>query len=361
MQDAIHRGAPAFYRHVAQRKATAQARQANAAQRHRRADATLLPATFHFAPSIGAPLPPPVQRKMEAFFGADFSAVRVHVGPQAQQIGALAFTRGSDIYFAPGHYMPHHSHGQRLLGHELAHVVQQRAGHVRNPFGSGIAVVQDRTMEAEADRMGVRAAAQVPGGGPQATFPGKRNEGAAFPDPAPPCARAVVQRSKSAMDIDSDDDFDWSTYPVQQSIYGNRPKLTSFAGLGGDDDPFDHTYKGKQVRASFYKGTYDNLKRGQTNNGVFSCGLGSSCQVNNGIILLTSTGVEDYSAEGCGPYKNHTKPHIDHYNPDWIVRLKSIEKKNLSIQDFKQEVQQAYNAGSLRILHKKCNLSRPKS
>jgi hypothetical protein len=36
--------------------------------------------------------------------------------------------------------------------------VQQRAGRVRNPFGSGVAVVQDTMLEGEADRMGARAA-----------------------------------------------------------------------------------------------------------------------------------------------------------------------------------------------------------
>jgi len=41
-----------------------------------------------------------------------------------------------------------------LLGHELTHVMQQRAGRVANPFGSGVAVVQDQALEAEADRMG---------------------------------------------------------------------------------------------------------------------------------------------------------------------------------------------------------------
>jgi GNAT superfamily N-acetyltransferase len=41
----------------------------------------------------------------------------------------------------------------------LAHVVQQRAGRVRNPLGSGIAVVQDHALEAEADRLGQHAAA----------------------------------------------------------------------------------------------------------------------------------------------------------------------------------------------------------
>lgn len=116
-----------------------------------------------FRPSgAGRRLPEPVQKKMESFFGADFSDVRVHVGHEASSIGALAFTYGSDLYFANGQYDPHSPHGQRLLGHELTHVLQQRAGRVRNPFGSGVAVVQDPGLEAEAERMGVRVA-MLPG------------------------------------------------------------------------------------------------------------------------------------------------------------------------------------------------------
>jgi acyl carrier protein len=107
----------------------------------------------------GRPLPDAVRGKMEAALGADFSNVRVHVGPQADRIGAIAFTVGTDIYFAPGRYQPETLHGQELLGHELAHVVQQRAGRVRNPLGSGLAVVQDHALEAEADRLGRHAAA----------------------------------------------------------------------------------------------------------------------------------------------------------------------------------------------------------
>jgi ribosomal protein S18 acetylase RimI-like enzyme len=108
--------------------------------------------------SGGWPLPRDVQAKMEAALGADFSDVRIHVGPEASAIGAIAFTWGTDIHFAPGQYSPHTRHGQSLLGHELTHVVQQRAGRVANPFGSGVAVVQDHALEAEADRMGQKAA-----------------------------------------------------------------------------------------------------------------------------------------------------------------------------------------------------------
>jgi hypothetical protein len=108
-------------------------------------------------------LPPAVLQKMESFFKTSFADVRVHIGAQAPSIGAVAFTQGSNLYFAPGEYNPVTSQGQRLLGHELSHVVQQRMGRVRNPFGTGIAVVRDRVLEAEADRMGHDAALhQVP-------------------------------------------------------------------------------------------------------------------------------------------------------------------------------------------------------
>ncbi|MBM3728195.1 MAG: DUF4157 domain-containing protein [Acidobacteria bacterium] len=107
----------------------------------------------------GWPLPGAVREKMESFFDVDFSDVRVHVGQDAPRIGAVAFTWGSNIHFAPGQYNPHTPDGQFLLGHELAHVVQQRAGRVQNPYGSGVAVVQDQMLEAEADRLG-RLAAQ---------------------------------------------------------------------------------------------------------------------------------------------------------------------------------------------------------
>ena len=122
-------------------------------------NALALPANFMLKPrGSGLPLPEPVQKKMESFFNTSFADVRIHVGHEAPSIGALAFTHGTDLYFAPGQYNPQSTHGQQLLGHELTHVVQQRAGRVPNPLGAGVAVVQDPALEAEAERMGLRAA-----------------------------------------------------------------------------------------------------------------------------------------------------------------------------------------------------------
>ena len=144
-----------------------------------------LPGNFTLKPrGSGQPLPEPIQKKMESFFETSFADVRVHVGQEAPSIGALAFTHGSDLYFAPGQYNPQSSQGQQLLGHELTHVLQQRAGRVRNPLGSGVAVVQDPALEAEAERMGMRAAsASVP---VQAKLPGAALAGTMSSQPVRP-------------------------------------------------------------------------------------------------------------------------------------------------------------------------------
>ncbi len=72
-----------------------------------------------------------VRDYMEPRFGRDFSQVRVHSGTTAnllsKQINARAFTRGKDIYFAEGSYNPKTAAGQRLIAHELTHVIQQEA------------------------------------------------------------------------------------------------------------------------------------------------------------------------------------------------------------------------------------------
>ncbi|MCX4244142.1 DUF4157 domain-containing protein [Paraliomyxa miuraensis] len=113
------------------------------------------------ASGAGRPLEPQLRRSMEASFGADFSGVRVHQGPAAPSMGALAFTMGEELHFAPGLYDPTTREGLELLGHELAHVVQQREGRVGNPLGMGIAIVQDPRLEAAADRLARRVADEL--------------------------------------------------------------------------------------------------------------------------------------------------------------------------------------------------------
>ena len=80
--------------------------------------------------------------------GLDFGAVRLHTDQRAAKsaraVGARAFTVGQHIVFGPGQYAPATVPGQRLLAHELTHVVQQRSHPpgiadpiARSPDGKG--------------------------------------------------------------------------------------------------------------------------------------------------------------------------------------------------------------------------------
>jgi hypothetical protein len=122
-------------------------------------NATLLPDDFALARSFapGRAMAPAIQARMESLFGTRFGDVRIHEGPEASAIGATAFTQGSSITFAPGQYNPNSPRGQRLLAQQLAYVVQQRSGRVRNPFNSGLAVVNDPVLKVQAEMMGSRA------------------------------------------------------------------------------------------------------------------------------------------------------------------------------------------------------------
>lgn len=65
----------------------------------------------------------------EPRFGQDFGGVQVHSDSAAQQsardVSAHAYTVGHDIVFGTGRFAPQTREGQRLLAHELTHVVQQ--------------------------------------------------------------------------------------------------------------------------------------------------------------------------------------------------------------------------------------------
>lgn len=140
----------------------------------------------------GQPLPEDVRAKMEGAFGTDFSGVRIHQGPQATRMGALAYTQGTDIHFAPGQYDPTSQRGQELLGHELTHAVQQSQGRVgATTQAKGVAVNDDQGLEREADEIGRKAAAGVVVSGSRS--PGSRPITAS----GGPAQRQVVQRQQA--------------------------------------------------------------------------------------------------------------------------------------------------------------------
>jgi hypothetical protein len=85
---------------------------------------------------------------METRFGYDFSQVKVHTDDKAAQsaksVNALAYTLGDNVVFAGGKYDPRTNRGNRLLAHELTHVVQQS-----NLFPASHLNVQERDSSLE--------------------------------------------------------------------------------------------------------------------------------------------------------------------------------------------------------------------
>jgi lysozyme family protein len=93
---------------------------------------TVPPIVQEVVSSLGQPLDPATRGFMESRFGHDFSRVRVHTGPRADDaaraVQARAFTVGHDIVFGADQYVSPGTRQRRLLAHELTHVLQQRLG-----------------------------------------------------------------------------------------------------------------------------------------------------------------------------------------------------------------------------------------
>jgi hypothetical protein len=113
---------------------------------------------------LGRPLDQGVAADLAHRLGTDLSAVRVHTDDHAAasalRLGAAAYTVGTDIVFAHGHYEPYTGAGRRLLAHELAHVMQ-----LGGSAGKGLARSTTRPAddhEMAADRVAQAALAGFP-------------------------------------------------------------------------------------------------------------------------------------------------------------------------------------------------------
>lgn len=86
----------------------------------------------------GRALDPGVRERVGPGLGDDLGDVRVHDGPDAdalaRSVQARAFAVGTDLFFAEGEHRPGTGAGDRLLAHELTHVVQQRGAPADGPL-----------------------------------------------------------------------------------------------------------------------------------------------------------------------------------------------------------------------------------
>ena len=125
-----------------------------------------------------------MKAKMENAFG-DLSAVKFYESRAVADAGAEAIAQGNEIAFAPGMADFSTRSGQERLGHELSHVMSQRAGQVR---GSGF--LADSALEARADREGALAAAG------QQVYAGPVTHAVSAASPSPMVAGAMQAKKK---------------------------------------------------------------------------------------------------------------------------------------------------------------------
>ena len=178
-------------------------------------------------------LPEAMRAKMENAFGADFSGVKLYESQTVADAGAEAVTRGSSIAFAPGKLNLSSRGGQELLGHELSHVASQQRGEV-----TGGGFLNDRGLEARADREGTMAAAgeQVYSGPVTHALSGASPAPAAAGPMQAKCGRKQAKQAKQALQNEQGQDEkqviqsqvgeDWKNYdPNNPSPEGDDSAL----------------------------------------------------------------------------------------------------------------------------------------
>ncbi len=154
--------------------------------------------------SPGQPLDTATRAFFEPRFDHDFSRVRLHTDAQAARsaraVRALAYTVGNDIVFAAHQHAPTTQQGRMLLGHELAHAIQQASGN-----GALASSSEDPHLEEQAVTTGHRIASGKP------IAPGMSSNGmrlARAPDPSAERAKAVAEANAALASIDESEKED---------------------------------------------------------------------------------------------------------------------------------------------------------
>jgi hypothetical protein len=154
----------------------------------------------------GSPLDRDTRGLMESRLGADFSDVRVHTDGKASEsarsVQAYAYTVGNDVVFQSDKYAPESESGQRMLAHELTHVVQQRSGPVDGtPAAGGIQISNpsdrfEQAAESNADRVmsGATPTADASAAAPAAVQRAEATDSDEEDEAGPPAQTYSIQR-----------------------------------------------------------------------------------------------------------------------------------------------------------------------
>jgi len=188
--------------------------------------------------SPGQPLDAQTRAFFEPRLGHDFSKVRIHSDPRANEsaraVSANAYTVGNEIVFANRPSGFGDSAGSRLIAHELSHVVQQSGlSHGSGELRVGAA---DSAYEREADQVAKAVVSNQPAAHPiHRAMPSLQRDQA--PASAPTAAQNPAPASGNlcqAQVTDPQDKTLWQSF-LQQAVQG----------IGGNDQ-----FKSNQAKAN---------------------------------------------------------------------------------------------------------------
>ena len=153
-----------------------------------------------------------MQRRWAHRFGHDFSNVRVHHDTRAQEsaraVSAHAYTVGSHVVFDAGRYAPATREGERLLAHELSHVVQQS-----NPRAARPQPIQ-----------------RQPDDSPTKDTPTKDTPPAKAPTTQTPAAKPPPRKTLKGEGVDLNDPVAGGTAAIIDAVLARNQKLAPYIG-----------------------------------------------------------------------------------------------------------------------------------
>jgi hypothetical protein len=268
----------------------------------------------------GSPLPDNVRAFMEPRFGSDFSQVRVHTDGEAVQmsreLGAQAFTYGSDVYFGAGKSPGNNE----LTAHELTHVVQQGGSRQQRQQQEYSKSKQKQSVSTHISDINNLSPKQIQRDG---TAPGQTPAAPSKYNPPPEVASGMLPDDAQMVSIDTKPLYNainganWPSYTredpswvgwtqianlTSQSFWtGNLRNATTGAGIRQDlavEDisfPGGYLHSSLQIQATIRNVTFESADGvGVTQGGTGTASAGSS----SAVTTTNTAGVSGQVSQG---------------------------------------------------------------
>lgn len=165
----------------------------------------------------GTSLPDPLRQRLEHTFQTDLSFVKLHLDESPRQFDSRALCFGEHIFLQPSDFHQGTAWTSFLLAHEIAHVLQQRAGWTNT--GIHTPIFDDPRLELAADLCGWAAAT-----GQRAPAQYLPNSRIAEPRPAVQCTKLSIGKAKAANLLKAIDDAveftkkKYAIYPASKQL-----------------------------------------------------------------------------------------------------------------------------------------------